>query len=86
MKSAPAMHDSFTVVLARLAPSPETPMDATTLLKNDHDVVEELPTDLAGSTSRAVRKCTGLLEEIPMELKAHTAIAEMRKQPGSDKA
>ena len=61
-------------------------MDATTLLKNDHDVMEELPTELPGSTSRAVRKCTGLLEEIPMELKAHTAIAEMRKQPGSDKA
>lgn len=61
-------------------------MDATTLLKNDHDVVEELPTELAGSTSRAVRKCTGLLEEIPVERKAHTAIAEMLIHSGSVKA
>ena len=61
-------------------------MDAITLLKNDHDVVEELLAELAGSTSRAVRKCTGLLEELPEELRAHTAMAEMLKQPGSDKA
>jgi hemerythrin superfamily protein len=51
-------------------------MDAITLLKNDHDVVEELLTELAGSTSRAVKKRTGLLEQIRVELKAHTTIEE----------
>lgn len=51
-------------------------MDAITLLKNDHDAVEALLSDLAGSTPRAIKKRTDLLEKIRVELKAHTTIEE----------
>lgn len=51
-------------------------MDAITLLKNDHDVVEKLLTELAESTPRGVKKRTELLEKIRVELKAHTTIEE----------
>lgn len=51
-------------------------MDAITLLKNDHDTVEALLTELAQSTVRAVKKRTELLEKIGVELKAHVAIEE----------
>jgi hemerythrin superfamily protein len=51
-------------------------MDAITLLKNDHDAVEALLSELAESTSRAVKKRTQLLEEIRVQLKAHTMIEE----------
>jgi hemerythrin superfamily protein len=51
-------------------------MDAITLLKNDHDVVEKLLTELADSTPRGVKKRTELLEKIRVELKAHATIEE----------
>jgi hemerythrin superfamily protein len=51
-------------------------MDAITLLKNDHDTVEALLTELAESTPRAVKKRTELLDKILVELKAHTTIEE----------
>jgi hemerythrin superfamily protein len=51
-------------------------MDAITLLKNDHDTVEALLTELAESTPRAVKKRTELLDKIRVELKAHTTIEE----------
>ncbi|WEN14861.1 hemerythrin domain-containing protein [Rhodanobacter sp. AS-Z3] len=51
-------------------------MDAITLLKNDHDVVEKLLTELAATTPRAVKKRAELLDKIRVELKAHTTIEE----------
>ena len=51
-------------------------MDAISLLKDDHDAVEALLTELAESTSRAVKKRAELLEKIRVELKAHATIEE----------
>jgi hemerythrin superfamily protein len=51
-------------------------MDAISLLKDDHDAVEALLTELAESTSRAVKKRAELLEKIRVELKAHAMIEE----------
>ena len=51
-------------------------MDAISLLKEDHDAVEALLTELAESTSRAVKKRAELLEKIRVELKAHATIEE----------
>lgn len=51
-------------------------MDAITLLKNDHDAVEALLTELAESTPRGVKKRAELLDKIRVELKAHTTIEE----------
>lgn len=51
-------------------------MDAITLLKKDHDTVEALLTELAASTTRAVKKRAELLDKIRIELKAHTGIEE----------
>ena len=51
-------------------------MDAISLLKDDHDAVEALLTELAESTSRAVKKRADLLEKIRVELKAHATIEE----------
>ena len=51
-------------------------MDAITLLKHDHDTVKAMLTELAESTTRAVKKRTELLQKIRVELKAHTTIEE----------
>lgn len=51
-------------------------MDAIALLKKDHDVVEELLSELAETTPRALKKRKELLEKIHVELKAHTTIEE----------
>jgi len=51
-------------------------MDAITLLKNDHAEVRELLSQLAESSSRAVKKRAQLLERISTMLQAHTTIEE----------
>ncbi|MDG2538855.1 hemerythrin domain-containing protein [Dyella jiangningensis] len=51
-------------------------MDAIQLLKNDHQAVKELLTELADTTSRAVKRRTTLLREIHLNLHAHTTIEE----------
>ena len=51
-------------------------MDAIQLLKADHKKVNELLTELADTTSRAVKKRADLLEKIRVSLAAHVAIEE----------
>lgn len=51
-------------------------MDAITLLKQDHALVKELLSSLADSTTRAVKKRGELLQQIAINLKAHTTIEE----------
>ena len=51
-------------------------MDAIQLLKADHKKVSELLTELADTTSRAVKKRAELLEKIRVNLAAHVAIEE----------
>lgn len=51
-------------------------MDAIKLLKTDHKHVKELLRQLADTTSRAIKKRAALLDEIRVELKAHTTIEE----------
>ena len=51
-------------------------MDAITLLKNDHQVVRRLLSDLESTTSRAASKRRDLLAKIEANLKAHTTIEE----------
>lgn len=51
-------------------------MDAIQLLKNDHQAVKKLLTELAKTTSRAVKRRTTLLREIHLNLHAHTTIEE----------
>jgi hemerythrin-like domain-containing protein len=51
-------------------------MDAITLLKQDHTLVKDLLEQLADSTSRAVKKRGELLQQIHINLKAHTTIEE----------
>ncbi|UPG84509.1 hemerythrin domain-containing protein [Luteibacter aegosomatis] len=51
-------------------------MDAIALLKEDHKLVKNLLGELAESTTRAVKKRTELLQQIHMNLKAHTTIEE----------
>ena len=50
--------------------------DAIALLEQDHKKVKKLLTQLEETTERAAKSRTELLEEIVMELKAHTAIEE----------
>lgn len=51
-------------------------MDAIALLKNDHVAVKALLTELEGTTPRAIKKRTELVDKIRIELKAHTTIEE----------
>lgn len=51
-------------------------MDAIALLKQDHTLVKSLLEQLAESTSRAVKKRGELLQQIHINLKAHTTIEE----------
>jgi hemerythrin-like domain-containing protein len=51
-------------------------MDAIALLKQDHTFVKGLLEQLADSTSRAVKKRGELLQQIHINLKAHTTIEE----------
>jgi hemerythrin-like domain-containing protein len=51
-------------------------MDAIALLKQDHTLVKSLLEQLADSTSRAVKKRGELLQQIHINLKAHTTIEE----------
>jgi hemerythrin-like domain-containing protein len=51
-------------------------MDAIQLLKADHQKVKALLAELSGTTARAVKKRADLLDEIRVNLKAHTQIEE----------
>jgi hemerythrin superfamily protein len=51
-------------------------VDAIALLKQDHQLVRQLLSDLEGTTSRAAKKRTDLLRKIELNLKAHTTIEE----------
>lgn len=51
-------------------------MDAIALLKEDHKLVKDLLEELTGSTTRAVKKRTELLQQIHINLTAHTTIEE----------
>ena len=51
-------------------------MDAITLLKQDHEKVRGLLTELAETTNRAEKTRTELLQKIAAEIKAHTTIEE----------
>lgn len=51
-------------------------MDAIQLLKADHKKVRELLTELSATTARAVKKRAELLDEIRVNLKAHSQIEE----------
>lgn len=51
-------------------------MDAIKLLKADHKAVRALLEELAETTPRATRKRAELLDEIRLQLKAHTMIEE----------
>ena len=51
-------------------------MDAITLLKQDHEKVRGLLTELADTTNRAEKTRTELLQKIAAEIKAHTTIEE----------
>lgn len=51
-------------------------MDAIQLLKEDHEKVRELLSQLTETTSRAEKTRTQLLEKIRLELEVHTTIEE----------
>jgi hemerythrin superfamily protein len=51
-------------------------MDAIALLKQDHQKVRGLLTELAETTNRAEKTRTELLQKIAAEIKAHTTIEE----------
>jgi hemerythrin-like domain-containing protein len=51
-------------------------MDAIALLKQDHSLVKHLLEQLTESTTRAVKKRGELLQQIHINLKAHTTIEE----------
>ena len=51
-------------------------MDALTLLKNDHDKVKQLLTELESTTDRAEKKRTELFSTIKGELTVHEIIEE----------
>jgi hemerythrin-like domain-containing protein len=53
-----------------------TAMNAIDLLKADHKKVKGLLEDLAGTTNRAAKKRTELLEKIRLEVEVHAAIEE----------
>src|SRR5829696_1304920 len=54
----------------------EGQMDALTLLKNDHDKVKKLLTELESTTDRAEKKRTELFSTIKGELTVHEIIEE----------
>lgn len=51
-------------------------MDAIQLLKTDHKAVKELLDELSKTTSRALKRRQQLLDEIQLNLHAHTTIEE----------
>jgi len=51
-------------------------MDAISLLKQDHKTVRAMLAELAGTTTRATKTRTELLQKIRTELEAHTTIEE----------
>lgn len=51
-------------------------MDAIKLLTDDHKTVRKLLDELAETTPRAIKKRAELLDEIRVQLKAHTSIEE----------
>jgi hemerythrin-like domain-containing protein len=51
-------------------------MDAITLLKQDHDKVRDLLKELAGTTTRAYKTRSELLQKISSEIEVHTTIEE----------
>jgi iron-sulfur cluster repair protein YtfE (RIC family) len=53
-----------------------TPMDAISLLKQDHKTVRVLLTELAETTTRAKKTRSELLQKIKTELEVHTTIEE----------
>lgn len=61
-------------------------MDAIKLLTEDHKAVRKLLEELAETTPRAVKKRADLLDEIRVQLKAHTAIEEEIFYPEFKKA
>lgn len=61
-------------------------MDPIKMLTKDHDKVKRLFEDLVGTTNRAVKKRSRLLEEIATELKIHTALEEEIFYPAFRKA
>jgi hemerythrin superfamily protein len=61
-------------------------MDAIQLLKTDHQKVKALLAELAETTTRAVKKRADLLDEIRVNLKAHTQIEEEIFYPAFKKA
>lgn len=61
-------------------------MDAIQLLKTDHREVKRLLTELADTTTRAVKKRAELLQQIRVNLKAHTQIEEEIFYPAFRKA
>src|SRR5690606_4612749 len=66
--------------------SPETTMDAITLLTNDHKVVRGMLEELAATTKRAAKTRTELLKQIATEREAHTTIEEEIFYPAFRKA
>lgn len=61
-------------------------MDATKLLKADHDEVGALLKELAATTERAEKKRTALLAKITRELEVHTQIENEIFYPAFKKA
>lgn len=51
-------------------------MNAIEILKHDHNTVQKLLKDLTGSTERAEKKRTELLQKIEHELSVHTRLEE----------
>jgi iron-sulfur cluster repair protein YtfE (RIC family) len=57
------------------------PQNIIDMLKQDHDEVRRLLSELTSSTERAEKKRTELLEAIELELKTHTQIEEQLFYP-----
>jgi hemerythrin superfamily protein len=58
------------------AGSPETALDAITLLREDHRLLRSLSQELADTVEGEVEKRKDLLKRLEAELKAHTTIEE----------
>lgn len=56
-------------------------MNAIDLLKADHEKVKAILTQLSGSTDRAVKKRTDLLDKLEMEISIHTQLEEQILYP-----
>lgn len=61
-------------------------MNAIELLKQDHETIKALLSDLAATTPRAVKKRSDLVGKIKLELKSHTTIEEEIFYPALKKA